>query len=801
MKNIKYILSKKLTYVFIISFLVFFVIGISILTNLIKQNKNYEFNRINVDINNLSSEIGSYNQDLDAIISKNTNGIFVNSPIMSLEKGIYIISIEYNIPQTSNVSIKCYSKQNPYNAIIQDQYILNANQTKLSFPIYINKNLNDFEIILSNNINETSEEDLSFYKISIEKDNQIFAKKTLSVGLLIVLVGVVTLIVNMNKEKQKHIFSITIISILSSICLMFPYFAMGHDISFHLLRIEGIAQELLNGTFPVKMQTIWLNGAGYPVSVFYGDFLLYIPAIFRICGFSVINSYQIFLFIINVLTTITIYWSIYKLSNKNLKLTYITTLLYVLSPYRLCCLYLRAAVGEFSAMIFIPLLIYAFIHLLSKDTKEQHYFAKGYIPLSISVFGLLQTHMLSIEMCGIFCFIVCIVFIHKVFRKNTFLALSLGTISGFLLSLSFVIPFVDFAKDGRKVFSQETIKNRIQTNGLYVSQLFQIDFNGNGTSLQANDGIFNEMPLGIGIGLLISIAIICYILYKNGIKKNKLSFILLVLSLFALTMTTVHFPWDTLSNINDTLATIISSIQFPWRFLTIASALIPFSIGLLSIEKEDYNKTLYICFISIVTLFGIHFQNNIYNSSSLVYKPISTESLNSTSGGGWEYILEDSQTSVLLANENPITIDCDLNTWYRKTGKTYICLENTKETSEVIMPITFEKYWVARDLDTKEIISIENYYGLVKFNNINNVKNIVIAFEQPTLWKISYIINFIFIFLFVVYVFYVCLHKNNQRKEKYENFNDNHIEEKELEKNEIMEFIKIEDNIEKSSTS
>ena len=48
----------------------------------------------------------------------------------------------------------------------------------------------------------------------------------------------------------------------------------GQDLGFHLMRIEGIAEGLENGVFPVKMQGLWMEGYGYPVSVYYGDFLL-----------------------------------------------------------------------------------------------------------------------------------------------------------------------------------------------------------------------------------------------------------------------------------------------------------------------------------------------------------------------------------------------------------------------------------------------------------------------------------------------------------------------------------------------
>ena len=36
------------------------------------------------------------------------------------------------------------------------------------------------------------------------------------------------------------------------------------------------------GQFPVRMHFSSLDGAGYPVSIFYGDILLYIPAVMTV---------------------------------------------------------------------------------------------------------------------------------------------------------------------------------------------------------------------------------------------------------------------------------------------------------------------------------------------------------------------------------------------------------------------------------------------------------------------------------------------------------------------------------------
>ena len=150
---------------------------------------------------------------------------------------------------------------------------------------------------------------------------------------------------------------------------MISGFYDGHDMAFHLLRIEGIAQELKNGSFPARIHSLSLYGYGYPVSIFYGDILLYLPAMLRIVGVPVMSAYKVYILFINVLTMLISYFSFSKMF-KNRNVAVLGTLIYVTSPYRMLDVYIRAAVGEYTAMMAYPLIALALYLIYTSDAAD-----------------------------------------------------------------------------------------------------------------------------------------------------------------------------------------------------------------------------------------------------------------------------------------------------------------------------------------------------------------------------------------------------------------------------------------------
>ena len=52
-----------------------------------------------------------------------------------------------------------------------------------------------------------------------------------------------------------------------------------YDYPFHLGRIVGLAQSIHNNDFLPSLNYVFLKGSGYAVPMFYGNWVLYFPAI------------------------------------------------------------------------------------------------------------------------------------------------------------------------------------------------------------------------------------------------------------------------------------------------------------------------------------------------------------------------------------------------------------------------------------------------------------------------------------------------------------------------------------------
>ena len=270
-----------------------------------------------------------------------------------------------------------------------------------------------------------------------------------------------------------------------------PGIVGGIDLPFHMNRIEGIYEGLREGQFPVRIQPGWLNGYGYAVSVFYGDLLLYFPAILRLVGFSLQDAMKVYLIAVNFLTVFSAWFSFRKCLRCDMA-ALTAAVLYAGAGDRLLRLYSGSQIGAVSAMIFYPV-VFAGLYLLF--TREKRNGTERVWPWLLTGFsGLLMTHLLSCIMIGIFTVICCLIFIRRLLKKDALLEAGKAFGAWLLLNAWFLVPFVRYMTMDFSVTSK--LAENAEKSNPYVALAGYVK-----DSLAVSD-IFSDQGIGYSLTLV-----------------------------------------------------------------------------------------------------------------------------------------------------------------------------------------------------------------------------------------------------------------------------------------------------------
>ncbi len=378
---------------------------------------------------------------------------------------------------------------------------------------------------------------------------------------------------SMQKGESGQIGRALIVLIfVSSIPLMAGYLIEGHDLAFHLMRIEGVKAGLQAGMFPVRIQPNWLNGHGYAVSVFYGDILLYIPAVLRMFGISIQAAYNFYVLLINTATAFVAYYCFSRMSTPKAGL--VAAALYTLNIYRLTCVYTRAAVGEYSAMVFLPLILYGLwkVYMLPEDSREHRH---SWITIAAGYTGLIVTHMISCEMAALFTVLGCLLLWKKTFRIRNFKVLFTAVGVMLLLNLWFLVPFLDYMASGvYNLNSADAYTDyRLDERTTFPAQLFMNRYAETEGAYSFSRGMAEEMPQTIGFAFFLLAAVWFVIRFEKkeeNVKDRWEECLCLAFGLLSLLLTTYLFPYTPLAKAFPFLEFPERSLQYPWRFLSMA---------------------------------------------------------------------------------------------------------------------------------------------------------------------------------------------------------------------------------------
>lgn len=210
----------------------------------------------------------------------------------------------------------------------------------------------------------------------------------------------------LNKIKDnKEYLCILLISIIVCIPLMNKNINIYRDDGIqHVCRLIGTYQTIKSGEMLPMIMSNLCNNFGYSWNIFYSPLTTYAPLIFKIFNFTFTNCLKIFMFAVTLLSGITMYTFMMNVTkNKNVSL--LSSILYVLAPYRITDMYIRIAVAELASFVFIPI-IFDGLYSVLKEEKLSFKLIWGTV-------GLILTHTVITMYMAIICLLYLVFNIKK----------------------------------------------------------------------------------------------------------------------------------------------------------------------------------------------------------------------------------------------------------------------------------------------------------------------------------------------------------------------------------------------------
>ena len=523
--------------------------------------------------------------------------------------------------------------------------------------------------------------------------------------------------------------------------------ASGADWSFHLSRIEGIANGLREGQFPVRVYSMAKDGYGYAPSLFYGELLLYFPAVLRLLGMSVQGAYHTYLLAIQLLTAGISFFSLRQIFKQN-KTALVGSALYMLSTYHLYKIYWLSAVGEYTAMAFLPLIPAALYELYDKKPLTRRRTRKACAELVIAFGMLLQVHLLSLEMAVLATAVFCLLHLRRTFSKpvlHTWLKAVALTV---LLNLWFLLPFLTLMLSGdynnMYTGTPENGGQIVKNSGLRMAELFGWQKNHNNLGPELLAGGFVLLWCWLTLRERDEVQTDCPELpYRKDIRVGLWAAAFAALACW---MSTNTFPWQAVGRI-PVVGRVLVAIQFPGRYLSLATVLLVLAAacGLSALRRTGYARAVAALLVG-VSVFGaaLFFRdqqpNDAYlgDGGQLMYSEYKKFNI------GWYFdglYLPDGATETRNGYESTVPVTTvDVTSIEQADGVTTLtCTETTGQDQHAELPLLYYPgYTVIEGPGT----AFKTANGLVGVTvPANYTGTIRVAFREPKRWMVADVIS------------------------------------------------------------
>lgn len=477
------------------------------------------------------------------------NGVVASTPQYVMNRGTYTVTLEYLAEEADSV-LELWEQGRKLAA-----WPIDASATKMSEEFTLSKDAKQMQL----QVNYSGKSALTVKKLSLTP-RTLFYTDTYFFLLIFFLCSLALWKYWTGDNKkwltQEQLVDYSVIlgvALLATTPMMQTYLYNGDDLCFHLARLEGLKDGILDGQIPVNILPEGLGGNGY-LNAMYPYLFLYIGAFLRICRVSLGLSYKVLIFLANLGSAVCAYAAVRSMC-KSRRSIILGVVLYTLMPYRFTNIFSRGDLGETLALIFWPLLIAGLYHVIMGERRYWYFLVIGFS-------GILQSHILSAAYAAVFCVVTALVWCVKILRERRYIEILKAAGVMLLLNLWYLVPFVYY------YFKEDLSTETLRWSGYFEQSI-------NPSNFTQTLSLYNKQYFSFGLALLgcVGIGVIYLLCERDREKTERDGFLLylLVLGVILAFMTTGYFPSRALLE-NKLYHNIATMMQFPWRFLGPASA-------------------------------------------------------------------------------------------------------------------------------------------------------------------------------------------------------------------------------------
>ncbi|KKQ31595.1 MAG: hypothetical protein US68_C0002G0022 [Candidatus Shapirobacteria bacterium GW2011_GWE1_38_10] len=524
-----------------------------------------------------------------------------------------------------------------------------------------------------------------------------------------------------------------------------------HD-DMQMIRQLEFEKCLKDGQIPCRWTPDLGYNYGYPLFNFYPPAPYVVGQFFRTFGFTYIATVKFTAIVLIVTSSLAMYLLASSLTGPIGG--FLAALFYTYAPYHAVNIYVRGAMNEAWASLFLPLIFY-----FSRNYLKKHSIS-SLILLALSWTGLLLSHNPMALTFVLFFAPWCLYWYFEAklhFQIKPLLYLVASGVFALALSAFFTLPVLF---ESKLVQIETMFQNYYHYSVHFVSfkQLFLGNYWGDGPSVW---GVFDGMSFTLGtLHWLLPSLLGVYFIFRSikirSFKKYSLPLMIIALAFFAtfLAHERSTFVWSIISP--------IQKIQFPWRFLNHSLFLFSLSLAFLPrLLKKYLSKFVYIVIpflaLAIVLL-------NYKYFFPVTFGPITDEQKfsglawnNQITSGIYDYLPKTASTAAktkaaeIIDAVEPASTEYQLTGYQKGTDWWLFNLQNETPAKFTLAALYFPKFELF-DNQQPLAFGIEPVLGRITIDLVPGTHQIYLKlFNTPIRIVGNYLSLFAWIFVFVYF--------------------------------------------------